>query len=76
MVRGVGGDCDTCMCVARDGVGGVRVSGWQDCVWALPIMEEPGKVGYVSLFWLRWCGCMRCWGKVGGRHGPGSGSVG
>ena len=29
-----------------------------------------GKVGYVSVFWLRWC-----LGKVGGRLGPGSGRV-
>ena len=31
------------------------------------------KVGYVSVFWLRWCGW--CWGRVGGRLGPGSGRV-
>ena len=29
-----------------------------------------GKVGYVSVFWLRWCGW--CWGSVGGRLWPGS----
>ena len=32
------------------------------------------KVGYVSVFWLRWCGW--CLGRVGGLLGPGSGRVG
>ena len=41
VVRGVGGMCDTCMCLARGGVGGVG-SEWVR--------------GYVSVFWLRWCG--------------------
>ena len=27
VVRGVGGVCDMCMCLARGGVGGERVSG-------------------------------------------------
>ena len=30
-----------------------------------------GKVGYVSLIWLRWC-----WGRVGGRLGQGLGGWG
>ena len=32
-----------------------------------------GKVGYVSVFWMRCCGW--CWGRMGGRLGPGSGRV-
>ena len=32
-----------------------------------------GKVGYVSVFWLRWCGWY--WVRVGGRLEPGSGRV-
>ena len=27
VVRGVGGVCDMCLCLAKDGVGGVGVSG-------------------------------------------------
>ena len=33
-----------------------------------------GKVGYMTVFWLRWCGW--CWERVGGRLGTGSGRVG
>ena len=32
-------------------------------------------MGYVSVFWLPWCGCEWCWG-VGGRLGSESGRVG
>ena len=32
VVRGVGGVCDMCMCLARVGVGGMGVSGREDCV--------------------------------------------
>ena len=38
-----------------------------------PFWRNMGKVGYVSMIWLRWCGW--CWGRVGGRLGQGSGSV-
>ena len=66
LVRGVGGVCDMCMCLARGGVGG-EGSEW---------MRELGlgftnPVGHVSLFWLRWCG----WG-MGRGLGQGSGAVG
>ena len=37
-MREVGGVCDMCMCLARDGVGGEGVSGQEDWVWALPIL--------------------------------------
>ena len=32
-----------------------------------------GKVGFVSVFWLRLRSCGWCWGSVGGRLGPGYG---
>ena len=73
VVRGVCGVCDMCMCLARGGVGGVGVSGCQDWVWAFPIMEEHGESGLCVCF-LWWCGW--CWGRMGGRFGPGSWRVG
>ena len=33
-----------------------------------------GKMGYVSVFWSRWCGW--CWRRVGGQLVPGSRRVG
>ena len=60
VVRGVGGVCDLCMCLAREGVGdvvGERIGFGVYQSW-----RNLGKVGYVSVFWLRWC-----WGEwVGG----------
>ena len=70
----VSGVCDMCMCLARGGVRKVGVSGLQDWVWYLPILEEQGKVGYVSVFWLQCCGW--CWGRVGGRLESWFGRVG
>ena len=61
VVISVGGVCDMCMCLARGGVrgvGGERIAFGLDQSW-----RNRGKVGYVSVFWLRWCGW--CWG--GGR---------
>ena len=55
-MRGVGGVCDMCMCLARGGMGCVGVTG-------LGFTNYMGKVGYVSVFWLRWCGW--CWGRMG-----------
>ena len=49
VVKGVGGVCDKCMCLARGGVGGVgceRIGFWLCC-------RNMEKVGYVSVFWLR-----------------------
>ena len=62
LVRGVGGVCDMCLCLARGGVGGEgglvdeRIGFWlyQSC-------GDRGSVGHVSVFWLRWCGWCR-WG--------------
>ena len=45
VVIGIGGVCDMCMRLARGGVGGVGVSGSQDWVWALPILEEHEENG-------------------------------
>ena len=57
LVRGVGGMCDMCMCLARGGVGGEGVSGGENWVWALPILWGQGE-----------CLCFGC-GGVGGVGG-------
>ena len=70
LVRGVGGVCDMCMCLARGGVGGeggvvderIGFGLYQSC-------GDRGSAGHVSVFWLRWCG-------VGRELGKGSGAVG
>ena len=67
MVRGVGGVCNMCMCLARSGVGGEWVKDW---VWALPILQEQGESGI----------CVRVlvavmFGGVCGQLGPWSGRV-
>ena len=75
LVRGVGGVCDMCMCMARGGLGGeggewmerIGFGLYQSC-------GDRGSVGHVSVFWLRWCGWCR-WG-VGRGLGLGSGAVG
>ena len=65
LVRGVGGVCDMCMCLARGGVDErIGFGLYQSC-------GDRGSVGHVSVFWLRWCR----WG-VGRGLGPGSGAVG
>ena len=49
VVRGVGGVCDMCMCLARRGVGGV---GCERIVFGLyQSWRNRGKVG--SVFWLQ-----------------------
>ena len=37
-MRGIGGVCEMCMCLARGSVGGEGVSGSEVWVWALPIL--------------------------------------
>ena len=67
VVRSVGGVYDMCMCLARGGVGGVggeRIGFGLSQFW-----RNMGKVGYVYVFWLQWCGW--CWGRVCGWIGPG-----
>ena len=48
-MRGIDGVCDMCMCLARGGMGGDGVRGWEDWVWALPILWEQGEC------WRRVC---------------------
>ena len=71
-MRGVGGVCEMCMCLARGGIGGeggglvderIGIGLYQSC-------RNRGSVGRVSVFGLQWCGWCR-WG-VGKRFGPGS----
>ena len=53
-MRGVGGVCEMCMCLARGGVGGEWMRRW---VWALPILWEQGRC------WT--CLCFGCRGEGG-----------
>ena len=52
-MRGVGGICEMCMCLARGGMCGevderIGFGLYQSC-------GNRGSVGRVSVFWLRWC---------------------
>ena len=49
-MRGVGGVCEMCMCLARGGVGGEGGSGWEDFV--LPIMLEKGECWTCVCVWV------------------------
>ena len=72
LVRGVGGVCDMCMCLARGGVGGERGEWMRELGFGLyQSSGDRGSVGHVSVSWLRWCGR---WG-VGRGLGQGSGVV-
>ena len=70
VMKGVGGVCELCMCLARGGVGGegewIRGLGLG---FTNPV-GTGGVFGRVSVFGLRWCGWRR-WGVVRGL-GPGS----
>ena len=58
-MRGVGGVCEMCMCLARGGVRGEGRDWKEDWVWALPMLWKQGSVGRVSVLGLRRCGwCM------------------
>ena len=59
LVRGVGGVCDMCMCLARGGVGGEGGEWMREL--GLGFTNPLGIGGSVSVFWLRWCGWCR-WG--------------
>ena len=41
-MKGVGGVCEMCMCLARGGVGEEKVSGREDWVWTFPILLGGG----------------------------------
>ena len=53
-MRGGGGVCEMCMCLARGGVGGEGVSGPEDLGWALQILWEQEEC-WTCVCWLRWC---------------------
>ena len=75
LVRGVGGVCDMCMCLARGGVGGVGGEWMRELGLGFtnPV-GTGGSVRRVSVFWLWWCGwCRWEWGRG---LGQGSGAVG
>ena len=75
LVRGVGGVCDMCMCLARGGVGGEGGEWMRELDLGFTQSSgDRGSVGHVSVFWLRWCGWCR-W-RVGRGPGQGSGAVG
>ena len=71
VVRGVSGVCDMCMCLVRGGVGGMGMSGSQDCVSALHILKEHGVSGIcvcvlVVVVWVvlgenEWVAWARVW---------------
>ena len=71
LVRGVGGVCDMCMCLARGGVGGEGGEWMREL--GLCFTNPLGTGGVLDMclvFWLRWCR----WG-VGRGLGQGSGAV-
>ena len=64
LVRGVGGVCDMCMCLARGGVGGEGVSGWRGGEWMRELglgFSNPVGTGGV----LDMCLCFGCGGVSG-----------
>ena len=74
LVKGVGGVCDMCMCLARGGVGGEGVEWMREL--GLCFTNPLGTWGVLDMclvFWLQWCGWCR-WG-VGRGLGQGSGAV-
>ena len=48
-MRGVGGVCEICMCLAWGGIGGEGVNRWED--WVLPLLWVQGGVLDVCLGW-------------------------
>ena len=64
LVRGIGGVCDMCMCLARGAVGGEGVSGWRGGEWmrelGLGFTNPLGTGGVLDM-----CLCFGC-GGVGG----------
>ena len=73
VLRGVGGVCDMCMCLARGDVGGEGGEWMRELGLGFTNPVGTGGVLDVCLFWLRLCGWCR-WG-VGRGLVPGSGGV-
>ena len=73
-MRGVGGVCEMCMCLARGGVGGDGVSGLEDWVWALPILCERVECWTCVCVWVVVVWVVSVGSGKG--LGPGSGGVG
>ena len=69
LVRGAGGVCDMCMCLARGGVGGEGGEWMRELGLGFTNPVGTGGVLDMCVFWLRWCGWYR-WG-VGRGLGPG-----
>ena len=68
LVRGVGGVCNMCMCLARGGVGGEWM---REFGLGFTNILGTGGVLDMCVFWCGWCR----WG-VGRELGQGSGAVG
>ena len=71
-MRGLGGACEMCMCLARSGVVGEGVSGF-GLGFTIPV-RTMGSVARMSVFGLRWCVLYK-WG-VGRWLRPRSGWMG
>ena len=73
VVRGVGGVCDMCMCLARGGVGGEGGEWMREL--GLGFTNPVGTGGVLDVCLCFGCGGWCRWG-VGRGLGPGSGAVG
>ena len=75
LVRGVGGVCDMCMCLARGGVGGEGGEWMREL--GLGFTNPVGTVGVLDMCLCFGCGgCGWCRWGVGRGLGPGSVAVG
>ena len=54
VMRGVGEECEMCMCLDRGGVSreGGGVSWWENWVWALPILWQQGECWTCVCIWV------------------------
>ena len=53
LVRGVGGVCDMCMCLARGGLGGEGGEWMRELGLGFTNPVWTGSIGHVSVFWLQ-----------------------
>ena len=72
-IRGVGGVCEMCMCLARGCVGGEGSEWMRGLGLGFTNPVGTGGVLDVCVFWLWWCGWSR-W-RVGRGLVPGSGGM-